>query len=72
MAYIILLLYAALVFLTIKTKQTYTPAGVMVILWTALNGTLLIFFRNWVEIKYPGFFYILIGVAFFLGGAIVG
>lgn len=72
MAYIILLLYAILVFLTIKTKQTYTPAGAMVFLWTALNGILLLFFRDWVEIKYPGFFYIVIGVGVFLGGAIVG
>ena len=72
MAYIILLLYAILVFLTIKTKQTYTPAGAMVFLWTALNGILLLFFRDWVEIKYPGFFYIVIGVGVFLGGSIVG
>ena len=72
MAYIILLLYAILVFLTIKTKQTYTPAGVMVFLWTALNGVLLLFFHDWVIIKYPGFFYTVIGVGVFLGGAIVG
>lgn len=72
MTYIILLLYAILVFLTIKTKQTYTPAGVMVFLWTALNGVLLLFFRDWVIIKYPGFFYTVIGVGVFLGGAIVG
>lgn len=71
MAYIILLLYAILVFFTIKTKQTYTPAGAMVFLWTALNGILLLFFRDWVEIKYPGFFYIVIGVGVFLCGAIV-
>lgn len=72
MAIIILLLYAALVFLTIKFKQTYTPAGVMVFLWTALNATLLIFFRDMVELKYSGFFYILAGVGVFFGGAILG
>lgn len=72
MAIIILLLYAALVFLTIKFKQTYTPAGVMVFLWTALNATLLIFFRDMVELKYSGLFYILAGVGVFFGGAILG
>lgn len=72
MAYIILLLYAALVFITIKTKQTYTPAGAMVFLWAGLNFILLLFFRDWVEIEYPGFFYIIIGVGIFLGGAVLG
>lgn len=72
MAIIILLLYAALVFLTIKFKQTYTPAGVMVFLWTALNATLLIFFRDMVELKYSGLIYILAGVGVFLGGTILG
>lgn len=72
MAYIILLLYAALVFLTIKTKQTYTPAGIMVLMWAALNGVLLLFFRDMVEIQFSGFYYILLGVGVFLGGAILG
>ena len=71
MAIIILLLYAALVFLTIKFKQTITPAGVMVFLWTALNATLLIFFRDMVELKYSGLFYILAGVSLFLIGALI-
>lgn len=72
MAFVILLLYAALVFVTIKFKQVYTPAGVMVFLWTALNATLLIFFRDMVELKYSGLFYILAGVVIFFGGAILG
>ncbi len=72
MAFVILLLYAALVFVTIKFKQVYTPAGVMVFLWTALNATLLIFFRDMVELKYSGLFYILAGVGIFFGGAILG
>ena len=67
-----MLLYAVLVFITIKTKQASTPAGVMVFLWTALNGILLLFFCDWVVIKYSGLFYIIIGVAVLLGGAIVG
>ena len=71
MAVVILLLYAALVFVTIKFKQVYTPAGVMVFLWTALNATLLIFFRDMVELKYSGLWFILIGVALFFVGAIV-
>lgn len=72
MAFVLLLLYAALVFVTIKFKQVYTPAGVMVFLWTALNATLLIFFRDMVELKYYGLFYILAGVGVFFGGAILG
>ena len=71
MAFVLLLLYAALVFVTIKFKQVYTPAGVMVFLWTALNATLLIFFRDMVELKYSGLFYILAGVSLFLIGAFI-
>lgn len=72
MAFVLLLLYAALVFVTIKFKQVYTPAGVMVFLWTALNATLLIFFRDMVELHFQGLYFILGGVSVFLGGAILG
>ena len=71
MAYIILLLYAALVFLTIKTKQTFTPAGAMVFVWTTLTSILLIFFRDWVTLRYSGLFYMVAGVSAFLIGSIV-
>ena len=71
MAYIILLLYAALVFLTIKTKQTFAPAGAMVFVWTTLTSILLIFFRDWVTLRYSGLFYMVAGVSAFLIGSIV-
>ena len=68
---LILLLYAALVFFTIKAKQTFTPAGVMVFLWTALNSMLLLFFRDWVELTYVGLLYIAAGVTAFVVGTII-
>ena len=68
---LILLIYAALVFFTIKAKQTFTPAGVMVFLWTALNAMLLLFFRDWVELTYVGLFYIAAGVTAFFVGSII-
>ena len=68
---LILLLYAALVFFTIKAKQTFTPAGVMVFLWTALNAMLLLFFRDWVELTYVGLLYIAAGVTAFIVGTII-
>ena len=68
---LILLIYAALVFFTIKAKQTFTPAGVMVFLWTTLNAMLLLFFRDWVELTYVGLFYIAAGVTAFFVGSII-
>ena len=71
MAYILLLLYAAIVFLIIKTKNTFTPAGAMVFLWAGLNFVLLVFARDMVLIKYTGLFYIFISVAVFLAGYLI-
>ena len=71
MAYILLLLYAAIVFLTIKTKNTFTPMGAMVFLWAGLNVVLLAFARDMVIIKYTGLFYIFISVAVFVAGYLI-
>ena len=68
----IILFYIFLAFITIKAKQTYTPAGIMVLLWAALNCSLFIFFRDLVEFMSSGIFYIILCVAVFMGGAIVG
>ena len=71
MAYILLLLYAAIVFLTIKTKNTFTPMGAMVFLWAGLNVVLLAFARDMVIIKYTGLLYIFISVAVFVAGYLI-
>lgn len=72
MAITIIILYAFLVFFIIKTKQTYMPTGIMVILWAVLTCSLLILFRDWVDIEYTGLFYIVLGITVFVGGSFLG
>lgn len=72
MAIALIILYIALVFFIIRTKQTYMPTGIMVIIWAVLTCSLLIFFRDIVEINFKGLFYILLGISIFVGGAFLG
>ena len=72
MAIALIILYIALVFFIIRTKQTYMPTGIMVIIWAVLTCSLLIFFRDIVEINFKGLFYLLLGISIFVGGAFLG